>query len=471
MRNLSNILKSSLVVTMLLSTGLLFAQQPGISHFRGYDKNAVNMFETSPQDVVPFTGIKVRVGGGFTQVFQALSHENVIDTVAASLIDGNGDGVDDRKLYNLSPGFDLAEANLNLDVQLADGIRLSLETYLSTRHHSETWVKGGYIQVDKLPFGDDNSFFNENMFVRVGHMEINYGDAHFRRSDAGNTLQNPFMEGYILDAFTTEIGGELYYNANNILVMLGMTSGEIKGNVLAESALDPASNLDPLALDTNKRSPSILAKLGYDNQMNDDLRIRLTGSMYYTASSSRNTLYGGDRSGSDYHLVMENTAATADTKFTSGRYNPGFTDNVMAIMINPFVKFQGLEVFITYEMATGRSLTELAPTEGAEDIDVNRAASQIAADLIYRFGANEDFYIGGRYNTMTADYRDFNDNAEPILSQGTINRIAGVFGWFVTDNVLAKAEFVTQSYEGFPETSIFNGGKFSGIVLSGSVGF
>ena len=99
------------------------------------------MFETSPQDVVPFTGIKVRVGGGFTQVFQALSHENVIDTVAASLIDGNGDGVDDRKLYNLSPGFDLAEANLNLDVQLADGIRLSLKTYLSTRHHSETWVK------------------------------------------------------------------------------------------------------------------------------------------------------------------------------------------------------------------------------------------------------------------------------------------------------------------------------------------
>ena len=78
------------------------------------------------------------------------------------------------------------------------------------------------------------------MFVRVGHMEINYGDAHFRRSDAGNTLQNPFMEGYIPDAFTTEIGGELYYNANNILVMPNMTSGEIKGNVLAESALDPA---------------------------------------------------------------------------------------------------------------------------------------------------------------------------------------------------------------------------------------
>ena len=73
--------------------------------------------------------------------FRHSATKNVIDTVAASLIDGNGDGVDDRKLYNLSPSFDLAEANLNLDVQLADGIRLSLETYLSTRHHSETWVK------------------------------------------------------------------------------------------------------------------------------------------------------------------------------------------------------------------------------------------------------------------------------------------------------------------------------------------
>ena len=33
----------------------------------------------------------------------------------------------------------------------------------------------------------------EIVTVRVGHMEINYGDAHFRRSDNGNAMYNPFV--------------------------------------------------------------------------------------------------------------------------------------------------------------------------------------------------------------------------------------------------------------------------------------
>ena len=49
--------------------------------------------------------------------------------------------------------------------------------------------------------------------LRVGHLEINYGDAHFRRSDNGNALYNPFVGNYIMDAFTTEIGGEVYLKA------------------------------------------------------------------------------------------------------------------------------------------------------------------------------------------------------------------------------------------------------------------
>ena len=50
--------------------------------------------------------------------------------------------------------------------------------------------------------------------VRVGHFEINYGDAHFRRSDNGNAIYNPFVGNYIMDAFTTEIGGEVYLKAD-----------------------------------------------------------------------------------------------------------------------------------------------------------------------------------------------------------------------------------------------------------------
>ena len=44
-------------------------------------------------------------------------------------------------------------------------------------------------------------------------------------------------------------------------------------------------------------------------------------------------------------------------------------------------------------------------------------------------------------------------------------------GWFVTPNVLAKLEYVTQKYADFPITDIRNGGKFKGFMISGVVGF
>jgi len=84
---------------------------------------------------------------------------------------------------------------------------------MSSRHHSEFWVKGGYIQIDKINsvFPNSNtSWFDDNLRVKIGHFVPNYGDMQFRRTDGGNGMFNPFVENYIFDAFTTEIGGEVY---------------------------------------------------------------------------------------------------------------------------------------------------------------------------------------------------------------------------------------------------------------------
>lgn len=72
------------------------------------------------------------------------------------------------------------------------------------------WLKDGFILIDKLPvnLGPLNALM-EYATIRVGHFEINYGDAHFRRSDNGSAMFNPFVGNYIMDAFTTEIGGEV----------------------------------------------------------------------------------------------------------------------------------------------------------------------------------------------------------------------------------------------------------------------
>ena len=229
MKNSIVTLKIFIAIFALALTTNLSAQRAQIDNFRSYDKNGLNVFET-PKDLnTTFDGIRLRIGGAFTQQYQGLSHENTPFSDSTGVL---------NPLYPLAGGFNLATANLNIDVQLADGVTLNMVTYLSSRHHAEAWVKGGYIQFDKLPFFKNEFLTNlmEKMTIKVGHMEVNYGDAHFRRTDNGNAIYNPFVGNYIIDAFNTEIGTEIYYRNNGIIGMIGFTGGEINGNV---ADLDP----------------------------------------------------------------------------------------------------------------------------------------------------------------------------------------------------------------------------------------
>jgi hypothetical protein len=269
-------------------------------------------------------------------------------------------------------------------------------------------------------------------------MEINYGDAHFRRTDNAQALQNPFVGNYIMDAFATEIGGEVVFQKNGFLALGGVTGGEIQGGL---------TNPDD-------RAPSYYGKAGYDGKLSEQLRVRLTGSVYTTSSSVRNTLYAGDRAGSRYYLVMENQQATTNAQFTSGRFSPGMTDNITAVVPNPFIKYGGLEFFVNFERAKGKASSEAS----------DRAWNQIGTDLLYRFGSSENFYVGARYNKVSGKL--------PVVNtEANIRRTAFSAGWFVTRNIQAKAEYVNQDYNNFPATDIRNGGQFNGIMLEGVISF
>lgn len=434
-----------------------------VLYYRPYGKRGNGVFETSktPWEGAD-TGFKVRIGGHFAQQFQALKH--------SSQIDFNNNGVADFSegkdtLYPLGPGFNLATANLVIDAQLADGVTLNLTTYLSAKHHQETWVKGGYIQFDKLPFLNldfvDKAM--EILTIKVGHYEINYGDAHFRRTDNGNAIQNTFVGEYIMDGFTTEIGGEIIAQKNGFLGVFGVTGNRINGDIKKPTEAT-ASVFD----DNYKRQPALLGKLGYDKQLNDDLRVRVTGSFYHSGSSAGNTLYGGDRGGSRYYLVLEPKTATTTANYTSGRFNPGFTDKVTSFMLNGFVKFHGLEFFGTYETSKGRAASEAFISGGDTTFHAKRAASQYAAELIYRIGENENYFIGARYNAMKAQ-QYVNTTTAPL--DININRYQIVAGMYFTDNVMMKVEYVNQNYNGFRTTDIRNGGNFKGLMLEACVGF
>jgi hypothetical protein len=448
---------ANMIVFLAVATGA-YAQQAPIQYFRPYDQKGINVFETSKTDTVAFEDIKLRIGANFTQQYQSLKHSNSENIVGE---------VNKNALYDLSPGFNLAMANLNLDAQLADGVRVSLVSYMSTRHHNEFWVKGGFFQIDKVGFLN-NEFMNKlwkNLTLKIGHMEINYGDAHFRRSDGGNALHNPFVENNIVDAFATEIGGELYWQKSGFLAMVGITDGEVQGAVTK----------------SDDRSPAFYGKLGYDNTVAEDLRVRLTGSLYTTKSSISSTLYSGDRAGSRYYLVMEAVNATAKDNFTSGRINPNFKDNVTAIMINPFMKYKGFELFGTLEFMQGNTQVEngeVQSTDAAQPVLArleNRKFNQYAIDALYRF-AGDRLYVGGKYNVAKGDLAFGQSTTQPAISQGVrdnvkVERTALAAGWFISRNILMKAEYVTQRYLDFPTTDLRANGKFEGFVIEGVIGF
>jgi hypothetical protein len=412
----------TILAFLFAATGAFAQQDRDLQYFRSPDKTGINVFETPKTTDVEFDGVEVRIGGANTLQFQALSNEDDVP-------------------FMLENNFNLATSNLDIDVQLDRGLRMHLRTYLSSRHHAEAWVKGGYLQVDRLDFIREG-FLDELMdhvTVKVGHMEINYGDAHFRRSDNGQAIYNPFVGNYLMDSFTTEVGGEVYYQNNGFLAMVGLTNGKLNQSTIAP---DPA-----LDIETN---PAFVGKLGWDKQVNEDLRLRLTGSIYTNSQAARYYLYAGDRAGSRYYNVVSGSdfnARVVPGFALSGRAPGGPIGGEMtAIMINPFVKFQGLEVFGIIETASGMR----------NDESDSRTFNQYAAEVIYRIGEAENLYFGGRYNLVSGEMVGGDD-----LEVTRIN-IGG--GWFLTDNVLTKVEYVDQSYDNMDL-------GFSGFMIEAVVSF
>ena len=166
--------------------------------------------------------------------------------------------------------------------------------------------------------------------------------------------------------------------------------------------------------------------------------------------STRDYIYGGDRAGARYYSIMEGVNDARVSDFLP-RFNPGFAYQT-AIQFNPFVKFKGLEFFGVVEFTNS----------GA---DTGGGYTQIGAEALYRFGSNENLYLGGRYNTVSGEAAD----GAPTQD---INRLNIGGGWYMTKNVLTKIEYVTQKYEGAGwDGSKFQGAQFDGIMIEAVIGF
>ncbi|WP_372950221.1 hypothetical protein [Mariniphaga sp.] len=367
-------------------------------------------FEKEQIDDQEFNNLKVKVGADFALQLQALDHEAPVE------------------LIDLKNNFNLPTANLNITADLAPGIQLYINNYMSSRHHNEAWVEGGYLTIDKMPFLPATDNMMKYFTIKAGVMMPNYGDAHFYRSNNAAVVNNPFVGNWIMDAFTTNPGLEVMYRNKGFLALVGTNNGRMnygRGNDIGK---DLVFNW----------------KLAYDTDVTDDLRLRASLSGYHVGEGhSGSTLWDGDRAGARYYSVMQ-TAEAAGDNFRSGRWSPGANQTEMnSYMANVFAQFHGLEVFGVYETMKG--------VRSGNDQNFTQTALQ----AIYRLGR---FYAGTRLNKV-----DNNDGS-------TVTRTNLGGGWYMVDNVVIKLDYVIQKYEG-PAHGSIDGGKFNGLVLEAAISF
>lgn len=442
----------AVLTSVLVSFGMM-AQinlHPDLQYYRLPGFDGLNVFETPKTNDVTYDGFKVRLGADFALQFQGLSHENSANN-----------------LIEIGTNVNLPTANLNIDAQLLNGMRVHLRTYLSARHHNESWVKGGYIQIDRLDFIREGyaEGLMDVLTVRAGVDQINYGDAHFRRSDNAMAIYNPFVGNYIMDAFTTEPFIEANIMPGDLVAVVGLSNGLLNPTVSKTQTSRATGRVTGVA----ENKVTFYAKLGWDSQISEDLRVRITGSFYNAPGyDNGNHLYGGDRAGGRYYKVFDYLAPvpgdTTGTQFTvrtndfSARFNPRFS-NEMAFQINPFVKFKGLEFFGIYEQTSG-----LNSPEGFE----KGSYTQLGAELLYRFGSWEQFYVAGRYNQVSGNGQYAVNSNQP--EKMIVDRINFGAGWFITKNTLVKLEYVSQNYNDQFSGNL-NEAKMNGVVLEAVIGF
>jgi hypothetical protein len=332
------------------------------------------------------------------------------------------------ELIDLKHNFNLPTANLSITTDLAPGIQLYINNYMSSRHHNEAWVEGGYLIIDYMPFLKGSEKLMQYLTIKAGVMMPDYGDAHYFRSNNGNVINNPFVGNWIMDAFTSNPGMEFMFRKDGFIAVAGVNNGRMnygRGNDIGE---DLAFNW----------------KLAYDKNINDDLRVRASLSGFHAPDGHSGAyLWDGDRAGARYYNVMQTAAAEGDN-FRSGRWSPGSGQTKLnSYMANVFFQYKGLEVFGIYETMNGVKR------------DADQDFTQTAIQALYRIGS---FYVGTRYNHVS----------DGLDSEVNRTNIGG--GWFMTPNVVVKLDYVNQKYDG-PAHGEIDGGKFNGLVLEAAISF
>jgi hypothetical protein len=342
----------------------------------------------------------------------------------------------------LDPGFQDPFANLSFLGSIPDKLDVYFDTYVASRPHSSTmYGHEGYILFKRLPAPLDKGALGglfDYINVKVGAFDIDYGDDNYRRSNNARTQRNPLIDNPLVDTNVEEIGGEVYSIKGPVYWLFGVASGTTTEH------FDYGSQ------------PSFHGKIwGYPLP-----EVRTSISAYHVdLSNSLDTsyLYANVRSGGALAAVF------------GGGDNPG---QILPQAGKDVTAVQGDLMWNHWPFET------YANVGWVEDSDINGPLPGTPTER-WVYGAIEPvyhitpaLYVAGRYSYAIAS------SVNGISTSGWVDRVELGGGYWITESLLGKIEYIYEQYHNFGAADgvvsgvdAFRGPRFSGVVFEVSFAF
>jgi hypothetical protein len=365
---------------------------------------------------------------------QALDHENVFDAT------GN-------PLPSLEPGFQTAWGNLEFLATFGEEKELEMffDLFIASRNHpSTTYGHQGYLLFRGMPGQLKNVALLDAIFrvvnVKVGHFHIDYGDHSLHRSDNAAVQLNPLIGNYVIDPEIVDIGAEIFSKPGKFNWLIGVSNG---------------TNTEDFK---NGRGTALHGKVWLDLKpiRASVSAFRVDHSDNPAGTGSRVTLFAGNRDGERYGGVFGGGQAP-------GQILPQAGKDVTAWQAD-----------LTYD---GSRIDLYGHYGDTEDADANGSlAGTPVENWVYYAGEGvfhitTNGYLAARYSAAAAQ------KIAGTSSDGTVDRIQVGGGYWLTDNMLLKLEYVTEQFSDFEVGRVINGlqawrdPEFDGALMEVSFSF
>jgi|GEM_PF-477844 hypothetical protein len=352
---------------------------------------------------------------------------------------------------SLEPGFQTPFGNVGFLANFGDIMDVYFDFYVASRSHPDYMQGGqGYVLFrdlpDRLKGYKPLDWVFETLDFKAGGFEIDFGDAHYRRSNNAAVQANPLIGNYVVDPRAMDIGLEVINPTSPIKWLAGFGSGSYEGH------FDQGGGYSVHGKIWGDPAPDLRTSLSlyYSDHSGD-------GPGWPPGNGTAGNLFVTNRSGGSYGGVLGDGDAP-------GQVLPGAGQNVTATQLDLTWRGHPVELYGHFGWM--------------QDADINGSAPGSPEDSWFYYAGEgiyaitDRLYLAGRYSGASARY------LADLSSSGMVNRIQFGGGYWFLDTVLCKVEFVYQEYTNFDEQNgkisgvdAWLGPSFKGVVTEVSFGF